>query len=64
MKQNILMRLAAVIGTVIVVGLQPVAAQNVATTDSTVVKQGNLTITLNATGSLAPVQELLADTSS
>jgi RND family efflux transporter MFP subunit len=33
------------------------AAQNTTPLDTTVVKQGNLTITLNATGSLAPVDE-------
>jgi HlyD family secretion protein len=45
---------------IVLVGLQPVAAQNAAptVTDSTVVEQGSLTITLNATGSLAPIQEL------
>jgi len=57
---NLMMRLTAVIGAVILIGLQPVAAQNAAptVTDTTVVQQGSLTITLNATGSLAPVQEL------
>ena len=57
---NIVMRLTAVIGAVALIGLQTVSAQNATptVTDSTVVKQGSLTITLNATGSLAPVQEL------
>ncbi len=55
---NMLTKLATVVGAVALIGLQPVAAQNASVTDTTVVKQGNLSITLNATGSLAPVQEL------
>ncbi len=53
------MRSAAVIGAVAAIGLQPMtaAAQNVTPTDTTVVQQGSLKITLNATGSLAPVDE-------
>ena len=56
---NLLMRSAAVIGAIALIGLQPgvAAAQSVKPTDTTVVQQGNLTITLNATGSLAPVHE-------
>ena len=56
---NAVIRSAAVIGAIAIIGLQPMtaAAQNVTPLDTTVVKQGNLTITLNATGSLSPVQE-------
>ncbi len=55
-----LIRSAMVITAIVLVGLQPatVSAQKVTVTDSTVVEQGSLTITLNATGSLEPLQEL------
>src|SRR6185369_3856459 len=56
---NAVIRSAAVLGTIAAIGLQPMtaAAQNVKPLDTTEVKQGSLTITLNATGSLAPVDE-------
>ncbi len=57
---NPLIRSAAVLMALALVGLQPLAvsAQSITVLDSTLVKQGNLSITLNATGSLAPVEEL------
>ncbi len=57
---NGLIRAAAVMLAAAVVGLQPaaVSAQNITVTDSTVVKTDSLRVTLNATGSIAPAQNL------
>ncbi len=57
---NVITKFTAVAGAVILIGLQPAAAQgqSVTPTDSTTVEQGDLTITLNSTGKIAPVQEL------